>query len=45
MHHTGIPTHAQSMIAHNKGPNWVFGKTEDHGFLSVKKVKTQFLAK
>ena len=30
---------------HPWGPNLVFGKTEDHGFLSVKKVKTQFLAK
>ena len=27
------------------GPNRVFGKTEDLGFLSVKKVKTKFLAK
>ena len=27
------------------GPNRVFGKTEDHGFLSVKKMKTLFLAK
>ena len=26
-------------------PNWVFGKTDDLGFLSVKKVKTKFLAK
>ena len=26
----------------NLGPNRVFGKTEDYGFLSVKKVKTQF---
>ena len=25
--------------------NRVFGKTEDYGFLSVKKVKTQFLVK
>ena len=27
------------------GPNQVFGKTEDLGFLGVKKVKTKFLAK
>ena len=27
------------------GRNRVFGKTEDYGFLSVKKVKTKFLAK
>ena len=27
------------------GPNRVSGKTEDHGFLSVKKVKTQFLVR
>ena len=27
------------------GPNRVFGKTEDHSFLSVKKVKTHFLVK
>ena len=27
------------------GPNRVFGKTEEYGFLSVKKVKTKFLSK
>ena len=27
------------------GPNQVFGKTEDYGFLSVKKVKTQNFGK
>ena len=27
------------------GPNRVSGKTEDHGYVSVKKVKTLFLAK
>ena len=27
------------------GPNWVFGKIEEYGFLSVKKVKTKFWAK
>ena len=27
------------------GSNWAFGKTEDYGFLSKKKVKTQFLVK
>ena len=28
-----------------RGPNRVFGKTEDYGFLSVKKMKTKFLTK
>ena len=28
-----------------RGPNRVFGKTEDYGFLSVKKMKTELLAK
>ena len=36
---------ANSLFQFQWGPNWVFGKTEDHGFLSVKKVKTHFLVK
>mgnify|MGYP001800977325 CR=1 FL=1 len=32
-------------ISHTWGPHQVFVKTEDYGLFSVKKVKTQFLAK
>ena len=30
---------------YQRGPNQVFGKTEEYDFLSVKKVKTKFLSK
>ena len=40
-----IVSMSQKTMDYNGGPNRVFGKTEDHGFLSVKKVKTHFLVK